>query len=181
MSKEIITLKYSQALSGYAYEKELLDKIKQDFQKTKELIWDNKEARLYFLFPQIEKEEKKQLLTELKTHLELDKGFFRFLNLLIEENRFSIFSGIYENFLSDYQSYKEKLFVKISSAFSLSDSEEKNIAQTLKTMFKKELVIEKKVDNNLLGGVEIFLVNEDLKINLSVKGKLDDLKEELLQ
>ena len=180
MNKEVIISKYAKALSVYAYETGALDKVLKSYQDTKALLWDKIDIRAYFLFPGIDKREKLDILAKCKEHLDLEQGFFRFICLLLEEDRFNLFLAVYEKFRGFYEEYNKKVHVKITSAYPLSVEEEKDISAVLEKMLKRRLVIEKAVDKTLLGGMDIFLVNEDLKINLSLKSRLERLKKEVL-
>ena len=181
MIKERLVLRYARALAIYAHQEGVLDKIKQDYVKLKELLWDSKETRAYFLFPGIDKQEKKELLLKIKDCLKLEESFFRFMTLILEEERFNIFQDLYYKFLDIYQDYNKRIYVRVTSAFSLTNTEEQRIYDTLKAIFKKDLVIDKELDKNLLAGIDIFLLSEGLKINLSLRSRLDKLKEEVLR
>ncbi|UCC95200.1 MAG: ATP synthase F1 subunit delta [Candidatus Omnitrophota bacterium] len=181
MKHSSIVLKYAQALALYGQKNRLLEKIKGDYETMRRLLWDNREARFYFLSSHVEREEKRALLAECKELLGLDGGFLYFLILLLEDNQFNAFSDIYEKFLDSYNVYANQLSVKVTTAFSLTDTEEKTLSKTLKDMFGKDLILEKEVDSKLYAGAEIFVESEDLKINLSVRSALGRLKEVLSQ
>jgi F-type H+-transporting ATPase subunit delta len=180
MSKEVIISKYAKALASYADEAGTLDKILKNYQDAKAFLWDRVDVRAYLLFPGIGKEEKRQLFSQCKEYLGLQEGFLKFLLLLLEEGRFILFAAIYESFANLYEVYNKKVHVKITSVYPLTEEQEKDITKSLKEILQRKLVIEKAIDPRLLGGVDIFLVNEDLKINLSLKSRLDRLKSQVL-
>jgi F-type H+-transporting ATPase subunit delta len=169
-------LKYAQSLVESAYENNLLEKIKEDFQKVKEFLWDKKEIRAFFLSLRIDKEEKKEIIYEFRKHFKIEEIFCNFLFLILEENRWMFFLEIYEKFLKIYKDYQQKISIKIKTAYPLEEKELRKIKDVLKKAFKKELVIEKKIDSSLLAGIQIF-TQEGEKIDLSVKGRLEKLKE----
>lgn len=180
MIKETITYKYAKALSQYAREKNSLEKIKQDFAELKDLLWDNKDVRFYFLFPH-EKQEKLDFLAVIQKYVSVEEGLFRFCVLLIEEDRFRFFLDIYEKSLDIYQELKKSMQVKIRSAFALSKDQEKEILGVLEKIFKQDLIAESVVDKSLLAGVELFFKSKNVKIDLSAAHSLRRLKEELAQ
>lgn len=181
MKRDTITIKYTEAISEYAAKNDSFDKIKQDFDAIKPLVWDNLDARAYLLYPETAREDKESLLEQIKKHLKLDEGIFKFILLLLKENRFQIFPDIYDAFLSDYQEYKKQILVNIKTAFSLTGEQEEEITKTLKKLFKKELVVTKAIDRDLLAGAQIILVNENLKIDLSARNALNKMERELAQ
>lgn len=180
MIRETITYKYARALSQYAKEKNSLEKIKEDFLRLKKILWDNKDVRFYFLFP-LERAEKLDFLAVIQKHLSVEEGLFRFLRLLVEEDRFRFFLDIYEKFLDVYQELKKKTQVKIRSAFALSKEQEKDILSVSEKIFKQELIVESIIDKSLWAGAVLFFESENVKIDLSAAHTLDRLKEELGQ
>jgi F-type H+-transporting ATPase subunit delta len=167
--------KYAQSLGQFAYENNLLEKIKEDFQKAKQFLWDKKDIRAFFLSLKINKEEKKKIIYDFKDWFKIEEVFCNFLLLILEENKWTLFLEIYEKFLKIYKDYQRKISLKIKSAYPLEEEELERIKGILKKVFKRELIIEKEVDTSLLAGLQIF-TQEGEKIDLSVKGKLEKLK-----
>jgi ATP synthase F1 delta subunit len=179
MSKTDI-LKYAQSLAESVYRSNILEKVKEDFQKVKEFLWDKKEIRAFFLSLRIDREEKKKIIYDFKNYFGIEEVFYNFLLLLLEENKWAFFLEIYEKFLKIYKDYQQKISVKIKSAYPLEEKELERIKDILKKVFKKELIIEEEIDSSLLAGIQIF-TQEGEKIDLSIKGKLERLKEAILK
>lgn len=177
MKKENLIFNYAQALALYAQEKKAFAEVSGDYRHLQGLLWDDLAARAYFLFPGIETTKKKELLLRLRDDFGLEEGLFRFLCLLVDEERFNLFSQIQERFQRLAYFYTRKAEVKIVSAFALSRQDEQAIGAVLEKILKKEVVIEKKVDKDILGGFRIDVATEGLTIDDSLKRRLEKLKQ----
>lgn len=100
-----------------------------------------------------------------------------FLKLLVEKNRFSIFSDIVEVYNKLLDEVNEVARVEIISAVGLNE-EEKNIIETkLNTKISKQLAIKYNVDNSIIAGL-IIKYGDDV-IDMSLAQKLKNLKQEI--
>jgi F-type H+-transporting ATPase subunit delta len=176
MKKENLIFNYAQALALYGKQKKVLAKLSQDYERLKKLIWDNLDLRVYFLFPGLKMSQKKELLLKIKDGIKLEEGFFRFLCLLLDEERFNLFSQIYERFLRLVFFYTRKAEVTVTAAFALSKEDEQAIVKVLEKILKKEVVVKTRTDKALLGGMSIYSATEGLTIDYSLKRRMEQLK-----
>lgn len=129
-------------------------------------------AEQFFQNPFIPLEEKK---TTLKKAFGKGEKLVTFLELLIKNNRFKELQGIsfdYQNFLSESTETLETTLVFAEAM----DSKTKDIfKEKLEKLLKKKVEISEKIDPSILGG--FVLVAEGKIIDLSLKGKLNSLKD----
>lgn len=105
----------------------------------------------------------------------LDEGTGNLLDVLAENRRLTLLSEINEQFEALKAEHEKSADVLVTSAFSLSDSQQKTLTEKLTTKFGRKVSLTVNVDESLIGGVVIK--SGDLVIDDSVRGKLAKLAE----
>ncbi|MFQ5488544.1 MAG: F0F1 ATP synthase subunit delta [Gammaproteobacteria bacterium] len=109
----------------------------------------------------------------------LDQAATALIDLLIENRRLDILpeiAALYES----YRAEAEKVVqAEVISAFPVSDEQQSAIAEALKQRLGREVTIESKTDQSLIGGAIIRA--GDMVIDGSVTGHLDRLSHTLSQ
>lgn len=126
--------------------------------------------------PIIELEEKNKIIN--KVYSTMSKSMIRFLEVLVEHQRFNLIENIkleYQKLLSNYNNV---LNVEIISFEKLTKKELSNIISNLEKKYpSKKLVVENKVNPDILYGIQIYCNGES--IDMSVKNMLNRLKDSL--
>ncbi len=178
IEKQRIT-NYARALCRYALKRNLLDKIKKDLTSIKEVIWNDLSVRSYFIYPAIEQKEKENFLTEICRGLEVDYAVKKSIFLLIEKGLFSLVPALVDKYNSLSQEEKEQGHVIAKTPYPLTSEEKDAFCDLAKSLLNKEIILEEKRDPQLLAGFQMLCVNQGIKIECSLKAKLDKLREEL--
>ncbi len=110
---------------------------------------------------------------------ELDDRGKKFLQSLAEHDRLALIGEIREQFEALRAEEQKSLEVEVISAYPLSDSQGDALKQALNRKFDKEIAIESRVDQSLIGGAVIRA--GDMVIDGSIRGKLQKLAENLEQ
>lgn len=110
---------------------------------------------------------------------ELDDRGKKFLQSLAEHDRLSLISEVREQFEELRAEEQKSLEVEVISAYPLSDTQGEALKQALNRKFDKEIAIESRVDQSLIGGAVIRA--GDMVIDGSIRGKLQKLAEKLEQ
>jgi len=110
---------------------------------------------------------------------ELDDRGKKFLQSLAEHDRLGLIGEVREQFEALRAEELKSLDVEVVSAFPLSDAQSDALKQALSNKFGKEIAIESRVDQGLIGGAVIRA--GDMVIDGSVRGKLQKLAENLGQ
>lgn len=98
----------------------------------------------------------------------------KFFNLLASKDRLFILPEIADLFENYRVEHEKIIHVEVTSAFPLSASEQKHIAQALKIRLQREVTLHCNVDNALIGGTVIRA--KDLVIDSSIRSQLARLK-----
>lgn len=108
---------------------------------------------------------------------QFDGSCNNFVTLLARNKRLSLFpeiGALYEQLKAEQQ---QSVDVEVTSAFALSDAQCATLVLSLKQHLKREVKLESKVDQSLIGGLVIRA--GDMVIDGSVRGKLAKLTETL--
>ena len=126
--------------------------------------------------PLLTRDDETSLLFQL-TGDDLNQGGRNFVSVLAENGRLALLPTIAEIFEQLRARHEKTLDVQVSSAFKVSAAESTALETALQQMLQRDVALETKVDESLLGGVVIKA--EDMVIDDSVKGKLEKLSQEL--
>ena len=108
-----------------------------------------------------------------------DDEFRNFLHLLTEKNRLPEVLEIYEEWERLLAAEEQVLEVELTTAIELSDEEAAEIVKQIEDAAKRKVEATRAVDPDLIGG--LVLQAGSLRVDASVRGRLNDLREDLLQ
>ena len=102
----------------------------------------------------------------------------RFLRVLGESKRLTLLPNITNQYRKLIEAREDKKSVVIFTPFEVSLEQIETIKSSLKKYFGENLVVERKLDQALIGG---FLAKSGGDVlDASIKGKLEDLKNQIL-
>ena len=125
--------------------------------------------------PVISQSDKKALLTKIFNGVNVT--ILNFLKLLVDKNRFGIFSTIVKEYKNEINRMNNLLGIKVVSAIDLTASEKSMIKVKLEKNLKKEIELDWAVDSELIGG--LLFESGDNIIDCSLKKKLQDINKEI--
>ena len=99
------------------------------------------------------------------------------LNVLAENGRLALLPTIYELFELLKANHEKTMEVAVTSAFDVSEQEKNELGTALQRMLQRDINLETKTDQSLIGGVVIRA--EHTVIDDSVKGRLEKLSQVL--
>lgn len=105
----------------------------------------------------------------------LNEGGSNLVSVLAENRRLALLAEISEQYEELKAAQEKTADVLVTSAFSLSDSQQKTLTDKLTAQLSREVKLTVEVDESLLGGVVIR--SGDMVIDGSVRGKLAKLAE----
>lgn len=175
MSLDIKNLKPAKryALALFESAKDNLDTVIEDLEAVNEIIFKNKDFKMFFTHPIVSLSDKKDTL---KATLEgkINEISFNFLNTLLTEGRFPLFETAFELLKNQADILKNKQKVEIISAVCLDDEIKDRLKKTLDNKLKKDAILNYSEDIGILGGLIVKF--EDKVIDLSLKTKFEVLR-----
>lgn len=177
MSDTTVASRYAVALFDLGQEKSKLDIFQEEMKTLRKVTLENRSLENVLNHPRIPADRKKEMVTESF------KGFsdevIHTLHLLIDRHRTDIMLPLADQFLEKVHTYQGVQEATVYSVRELSEDEKQRLSQTFAPKVGKDsLIIDNRVDPDLLGGVRIRIGNRIF--DGSVRGKLDQMERELL-
>jgi len=171
----VIALKYAKGFFAAAKELGKTKEFGEQLGKIKELLDSMPEVLQALQSPIYPPDLKMEVVEELLKALQVDPEVERFLRLLVEKRRIQLIGEIF----TLYQSLlDEELGVargEVYTSYPLSEEEVKELQEVLKGFLKKEVILEPKLDESILGGVKVKI--GDLVLDSTIKTQLEKFKE----
>lgn len=175
MNQSKIAVRYAKALFLLAQEKNKLDEVYMNMKIVENIFYDSKELVGVLNNANILQSEKNELIKIV--FKDFDKLTQDFLILLIEKKRQEYITSISRLFSDLYR--KEKGIIKLTTttARKLSEELKESIKSFFKNAYKKEVELEEKQNNDIIGGIILRIDNNEL--NMSVQNQLYSIKKYL--
>ena len=116
----------------------------------------------------------------LDTGADFSHVTMKFIEVLAENKRFMYIKEITEKYQKLYQQFNKEEKITIISAYQLSGEEEQQVLNALKANPQnqgKEFQLEFKVEESILGGLQMYTESEFMDMSLS--SRLDRLGQEI--
>ena len=155
VNKAELAKKYAKALLDEAIERNQTDDVVREVRQLDRLMSESPEYKKLMTSQMIGLNDRKIGMALVADKLEISELTRRFLGVLIENGRTLIFSEIVDAFVRLYQEYKGILQVSVVSALALNDQTVQHLTDVLKRTFGKEILMDVKVDPDLIGGITV--------------------------
>lgn len=175
---DIIANRYAEALFELSEEENITKEIYNELNNVVDILKNNKDLDNVLKSPLVAKAEKVQLIETLFDS-KINNNLKNFLKILVEKGRISSLKSIkltFKELLNDKHNIIEGTVI---SAIALTNEKVKELEEKLSKKYNKNVTLENKVDESILGGVLVRLGNT--QIDGSVKTRLDNIKDQLSQ
>ena len=167
---------YAEALLEASMEKDQLAAVRADFDAFATALAESPELRGFLRNPQVETETKLAALDEL-----LSGGnvlFQNFVRLLAEKGRIAEAEVVHEEFGRLIAREERVLELELTTAVELSDEEAATVVKQIEEASGRSVVATRTVDPEIIGGIVVQAGS--VRADASVRGRLDQLREELI-
>ena len=175
---DVIANRYAEALFQIGEEENKTDNLYNELKEVYSLMATNKDLNNVMKSPLVSKAEKIQLIDTLFAG-KIDNDLKNFFKILIEKGRIASVKAIettYKEMLNEKNNILEGYVV---SAVPMDSAKIKELESELSKKYNKNVTLENKVDESVLGGVLVRLGNTE--IDGTIKTRLDGLKDQLSQ
>ena len=145
---------YATALFDAAREKNIQEQLHEELEFVVELFSTNEDFRLYMTSPGFSKGIKKNFVEKVFSD-NLSEYIVNFLHVLIENGRQSELPMINTVFGDLVNELNGRMRVEVLSVSKLDSEILENIKRVLKAKFNKDVIVDEKTDDSILGGVII--------------------------
>jgi F-type H+-transporting ATPase subunit delta len=177
MSENKIATRYAKSLLSIAKENSVLELVKDDIESILVAINQNRDLSNLLNSPIIKTEIKLTILKKILTG-KCNATTEQFVLFVVKNSRESHLVAILNSFLVLYNTEKGLENATITSAMALSQSNTEAIIKQLETATKKKIILEKKIDRNLVGGFIIQI--GDKLYDASLLNKFKNIRKELI-
>lgn len=178
MSEIQVASRYAKSLIDLAEERNSLEKIKEDIQSFVRIVKENSQLHAVLRNPIVGPDKKFAILNQIFGS-SIDPMILSFFKIVVNKGRSEILYATGKELLNEYNRRKEIYKATVTSAVPLSAENIKEIEQVVKDTTKGEVILETKVDPNLIGG--FILKVGDKQFDTSISGSLSKLKKEFAQ
>lgn len=169
--------RYAKAILDLAVEKNKAVAVNEDMKTILTTINGNKELRNFMSSPLIKADQKRNALHEIfKGSNDITTNAF---NLLVNNKRTDILMDVATMYIIRFEEMNKRVIATVTTAVEITADLEKKVLAKAKELAGKEITLEKKIDETILGG--FILRVGDQEINASVANKLGALKREFAQ
>ena len=167
---------YARSLFQAAREQDKLDVVNRELGEFTAAIADVPQLRNVLSNPELDAADKAAVLGEILA--DADELTRNFVLLVTEKGRATELEEIYRELEALVAAEQRRLTVELTTAFELTDEEADSILKTIEVASGRGVEATRKVDPSLIGG--IVLQAGSMRVDASVKGRLDRLRHELV-
>ena len=168
---------YAQALLDAAHEQDSLPVVRDEFAQFAAALRESDELAALLRNPQVDSRAKGDVLDAVLAGA--DEAFRNFVHLLVDKNRIGQVLEIYDEWERLLAAEERILEVELTTAVELSDKEAAEIVAQIEAAAGRKVEASRNVDPDLIGG--LILQAGSRRVDASVRGRLNDLREQLLQ
>lgn len=172
----LVAKSYAQALYEIANEEQKLDEYRQSMNDIQSLFDENTQLMDIIKHPQINKQEKKQLIVDLFGN-ECDQMMLNFMCLLIDRGRFHLLDEMKEAYDVFYREAKNIKKAMVTSAYPLSEQQREDLINLLQQRTASTIELVEEVDASLIAGMKVQI--EDTILDHSAKNALATMKQKM--
>ena len=177
MQESAVALKYARALFDSAVEEGKVDETAADVASVAALKKEDPTFLDFLVSPEVLTEHKLEFIDAVFAP-RLIPLVANFLRLLVNKARINFLEEMCEEFERLAEEHKGKLRAQVLTAVPLEQDQEAKLKDRLNRITGKEILLEKRVDPQILGGMVVHLGNKIL--DGSLRHDLKRLRERLL-
>jgi F-type H+-transporting ATPase subunit delta len=166
---------YAEALLAAVKEADALARVREDFDDFVAAVEGSDELRDFLRNPQIGPGVKQRVLEGLLEGA--DERFLNFARLLAEKNRAADAVDVHREFERLIAEEERVLELELTTAVELTDDEAVKIVGRIEQAAGRKVEATREVDPSLIGGLVVQAGS--VRLDASVRGRLDQLREEL--
>lgn len=174
----VIAGRYAEALFQVGEELNSTTKLYEELNAVVDTLKSSKDLYSVLKSPLVGKGEKKQIVEKVFCG-QISDNLNNFLKIMIDKDRVVAIEAIQKSFKELLNEKNNIIEGTAITAVAMSQEEIKQLEAKLSSKYNKNVTLENKVDESILGGVLVRLGNEE--IDGTVKTRLSNMKNQLSQ
>ena len=172
MANDEIAKRYAGAIYNIAKSSDSVNEVREVLNILMENYEESEEFRKILEDPLKKFSEKEKFLEKSFDHI--SKESLGVIKYIVKKQRLSLIGEIKDYFLKLYYEENNKLPVTAIFAKELSEKQREQLVQKLEKKYNKKIVLNVKVDKEIIGGGILKIGNE--VINGSIKNQIEEIK-----
>ena len=168
-----VAARYAKSFIELATEQGVVEQAYADMKQIAEVCKSNHDFVTFLKSPIIKTDKKQAVLKEVFAG-KLNKVTDAFVRLITDKRREIYLEEIAHQFINQYKEKKKILTAVVTTANGIDEATRKKVMEIVKGSGKSEVVLEEKIDKNLIGGFVLRV--GDKQIDASIARKLSLLK-----
>ncbi len=179
MSEGAIARRYAKALLEIAQSQNKIDAFFDELSSFGLALKNSEDLKTVFSDPAFGHSVRMTISEKIVAQFSISKEVLNFLKLLIEKERIRLLPEILLSYQDQADEVQGRVRVEISSPYDLSAQDEDALKASLQKILSKQVILQKKKDVSLLGGVLIRV--KDIVFDGSLKNSLQKLKHQMME
>ncbi|PIB28732.1 ATP synthase F1 subunit delta [Maribacter sp. 4U21] len=174
MSESRAAIRYAKAILDLAVDNKATDSVEKDMRAVVATVSESKELRDMLASPVISSTSKKEALHKIfKGSNAISEGL---ITMLVDNKRVTMLNEVALKYIILNEQLKGKDVAFVTTAVPMNATLEKKILKQVTSITGKEVTIENKVDESIIGGFVLRV--GDLQYDASIANKLNNIKRE---
>lgn len=167
--------RYASALFGLARDNKQIDAVSRSLETLKQALADSRDLDQLVISPLVGREDAGKAFSAVAEQLRLDPITTNFIGVLARNGRKSQLRPVIKAFTRLAADHRGETTAEVVSAHPLNDEQITKLKAQLKARAKRDVMIDARVDPNILGGIVVKLGSQ--MIDGSLRTKLNKLAE----
>jgi len=167
----VLASRYATSLIEVATQSGAIDSIEKDMVSLWKALAESKDLNSLIGNPVYSKDQQLNAVQEIARKASFHQVTINFLGVLANNGRLAALSKILVAFFAEMEKRHNVMEAKVVSAFPLSESQQKTLADTLSAKTGKSIRLDLQLDKSLLGGMVVTvgsrMIDDSLKTRLS--------------
>jgi len=174
-----ITRRYAEALISIGVEEDCCDLMESELTRVNDTLKESKELRSIIFSSVYPAEQRKEILKEIISRLEVSKNMDNFISLLIDKKRIDILPHILERYEELYDGIVGRIRAKVIVCGSMPEDSFVQLKETFERITGKRVILETEEDPSILGGIITKLGN--VIYDGSIRTQLEKVKRSMIR
>ncbi len=173
MADSIVAYRYAKSLFDLAAERNVVEDVNKDMTLFQQICDENRQFAVVMNNPIVRHDKKLGILKNIFEN-RVNDVTFSILTVLTKKHRENLIYSIADEFQKLYNTQKGIQKATVTTVSPLTDTQRKEITTLVAKSTGKEVILEEKTNEDLIGGYVLKL--DDKQFDTSIRKKLNDLK-----
>jgi F-type H+-transporting ATPase subunit delta len=174
-----VARRYAKALIDLATRDNTIAEMGEELQQHLELLQSNVQLQTLLRNPGLAVEVKTNVLTAILEHTQPTPLLHNFLLLLLKNDRLQHLDAICDHYERMANEKLRQVKAQVTTATALDEGQAQAVEQKIAAMTQKDVLMEKRVDPSILGGLVVRI--NHVVLDGSLRGQLNRLRQELIE